>query len=194
MRRVPSLTTLLAAAALTQPLAAQASGPIDPERLSAIVRTLASDAYEGRAPGTAGEKKTVAYLVDRMKALGLEPAAPGGSFVQPVPMIRTRIGTGTMRAAVGVAAAMSLVQGEGIYVSTIRPVDRVAIADAPMVFVGYGVSAPERQWDDFKGVDLKGKVAVFLINDPDFSAEAGDPVAGRFGGRREAYYGRWTYK
>ena len=72
--------------------------------------------------------------------------------------------------------------------------DRVAIAAAPMVFVGYGVHAPERGWDDFKGVDLKGKIAVFLVNDPDFEAVAGDDSLGKFGGRRMTYYGRWTYK
>jgi Zn-dependent M28 family amino/carboxypeptidase len=83
---------------------------------------------------------------------------------------------------------------DDIYLGTVRPVDRVAIADAPMVFVGYGVSAPERGWDDFKGVDLTGKVAVMLVNDPDFEAAAGEPVAGKFGGKTMTYYGRWTYK
>jgi Zn-dependent M28 family amino/carboxypeptidase len=81
-----------------------------------------------------------------------------------------------------------------VYLSTVRPVDRVRIAAAPMVFVGHGVTAPERGWDDFKGVDLTGKVAVFLVNDPDFAAAAGEDAAGRFGDRRMTYYGRWTYK
>ena len=75
-----------------------------------------------------------------------------------------------------------------------RPVDRVTIAGAPLVFVGYGVDAPERQWDDYKGVDLKGKVAVYLINDPDFEAQPGDDAYGRFGGKAATYYARWTYK
>jgi Zn-dependent M28 family amino/carboxypeptidase len=83
---------------------------------------------------------------------------------------------------------------EDIYLSTVRATERARIADAPMVFVGYGVTAPERDWDDFKGVDLKGKVAVFLVNDPDFEAGAGEPVAGKFGGQTMTYYGRWTYK
>jgi Zn-dependent M28 family amino/carboxypeptidase len=77
---------------------------------------------------------------------------------------------------------------------TVRPLSRVTIADAPMVYVGYGVAAPERDWDDFKGFDLHGKVAVFLVNDPDFEANPGEPVAGKFGGRAMTYYGRWTYK
>ncbi|MDB5451408.1 MAG: peptidase, partial [Phenylobacterium sp.] len=75
-----------------------------------------------------------------------------------------------------------------------RPIPRVTIKDAPLVFVGYGVAAPERGWDDFKGVDLKGKIAVFLINDPDFEAKPGEPVAGKFGGPAATYYARWTYK
>ena len=83
---------------------------------------------------------------------------------------------------------------DDIYLGTVRPVDRVKIENAPMVFVGYGVSAPERGWDDFKGVDFKGKVAVMLVNDPDFEAAAGEPVAGKFGGKTMTYYGRWTYK
>ncbi len=81
-----------------------------------------------------------------------------------------------------------------IRVETQRPLERVAIRAAPLVFVGYGVTAPERGWDDFKGVDLKGKIAVVLINDPDFEAEPGEPVAGKFGGRAATYYARWTYK
>ena len=89
---------------------------------------------------------------------------------------------------------IGVTQGEGIYVSTVRPVDRAEIDKAPMVFVGYGVSAPERGWDDFKGVDLKGKIAVFLVNDPDFEAASSDDAAGKFGDRRMTYYGRWTYK
>ncbi|PTD25639.1 M28 family metallopeptidase [Sphingomonas fennica] len=178
----------------TGAMPAGAAEPISPERLAETVKVLASDAFEGRAPGTAGETKTVDYLVARLKALGLEPGGRDGSWIQPVPLVRTQIGAGgTMQATVA-GQAVPFVQGSSIYVSTVRPVDRVAIADAPMVFVGYGVSAPEQGWDDFKGVDLKGKVAVFLINDPDFEAKPGEAVAGRFGGTRMTYYGRWTYK
>lgn len=163
--------------------------PISPQRLSADVRTLASDAFEGRAPGTAGETKTIDWLVAQFKAMGLEPGGPDGQWTQPVPLIRTQLGAGQMR-----VAATPLRQGQEIYVSTVRPVDRVAIADAPMVFVGYGVDAADRGWNDFKGVDLKGKVAVFLVNDPDFEAKPGEDAAGKFGDRRMTYYGRWTYK
>ncbi len=88
----------------------------------------------------------------------------------------------------------SLAQVADVMVGTQRPIPRVQIENAPLVFVGYGVTAPERGWDDFKGVDLKGKIAVFLINDPDFEATAADPVAGKFGGQAATYYARWTYK
>ncbi len=185
---------MIAAAAIALlaggPALAQDRHGILPANLSETVKLLASDAFEGRAPGTAGEAKTVDWLIARFKALGLQPGGRDGGWTQPVALLHTRIGSGgTMR-----AGGMTLDQKESIYVSTVRPVDRVAIANAPMVFVGYGVTAPERGWDDFKGVDLTGKIAVFLVNDPDFEAAAGDDAAGRFGDRRMTYYGRWTYK
>ncbi len=166
-----------------------AQDAISPEHLSADVRTLASDAFEGRAPGTAGETRTIDWLIAQFKAMKLSPGGPDGSWTQAVPLVHTRLGQGSVR-----AGATPLVQGRDVYLSTVRGVNRVAIADAPMVFVGYGVTAPERGWDDFKGLDLKGKVAVFLVNDPDFEAVAGDDAKGRFGDRRMTYYGRWTYK
>lgn len=180
MKRLLLLALLLAA-----PVTAQT----DPQRLSDDVRTLASDAFEGRAPGTPGETKTVDWLVARFRQLGLQPGGRDGGWTQAVPLVRTRIGAGTMK-----VGATPLVQGRDIYVSTVRPVDRASIANAPMVFVGHGVAAPDRQWDDFKDVDLRGKVAVFLVNDPDFEAEASDDAKGKFGDRRMTYYGRWTYK
>jgi Zn-dependent M28 family amino/carboxypeptidase len=184
----PTRIALLLASLLSATPALSA-GDLSPTRLSDDVRTLASDAFEGRAPGTPGEDKTIDWLIARFKVLKLEPGGRDGSWTQKVPLVHTRLGTGTIR-----AGDTALVQGQDIYVSTVRPVDRVAIATAPMVFVGYGVTAPERGWDDFKGVDLKGKVAVFLVNDPDFEATAGDDAAGKFGDRRMTYYGRWTYK
>ncbi len=179
--RYLAVATLLAAS----PAAAQVS----PERLSADVKTLASDAFEGRAPGTPGETKTIAWLIAQFKAMKAQPGGPNGSWTQPVPLVHTRMGSGTVR-----AGDTALAQGRDVYLSTVRGIDRVAVANAPMVFVGYGVSAPERGWDDFKGLDLKGKVAVFLVNDPDFEAVAGDDAKGKFGDRRMTYYGRWTYK
>jgi len=167
---------------------------ISTERMSQMTRVLASDAFEGRSMGTRGEDRTVAYLIEQFRAAGLEPGGEKGGWTQTVPMIRTKLGA-PMRFTLGQGGtATPLRFPDDIYLSTVRAVDHARIADAPIIFVGYGVSAPERGWDDFKGVDLKGKVALFLVNDPDFEAAAGEPVAGKFGGATMTYYGRWTYK
>jgi Zn-dependent M28 family amino/carboxypeptidase len=190
--------TAFAAACATAPARQAAepwsSAPIDPNRLSIITKTLASDELEGRAPGTPGDAKTVAYLSEQFRQLGLEPAGDNGTYLQRVPLIRTQLqkpGTVSIRRG---SERVPLRVPQDVYLSTVRETDRARIENAPMVFVGYGVNAPERNWDDFKGVDLTGKVAVFLVNDPDFEAAAGDPVAGKFGGQAMTYYGRWTYK
>ncbi|MFN3512950.1 MAG: M28 family metallopeptidase [Phenylobacterium sp.] len=189
---------LFAAAALSILLAtavqAQDSGPIDPQRLSDMVKVMASDEFEGRSPGSAGEAKTVEYLVREFTALGLEPAGENGTFLQDVPLVRFQVKDPSIFAFEVGGLSRPLARNQDISVTLQRPVDRVTISQAPLVFVGYGVSAPERDWDDYKGVDLAGKVAVFLINDPDFEAGPGEPVAGRFGGQAATYYARWTYK
>ena len=189
-----SLSLILAATLASGTLAADSASPISPARMSATVKTLASDAFEGRAPGTPGEVKTVAYLIDRVRSLGLKPAGDNGEWVQSVPLIHNVTDKPTrLEIRVG-GSVMPLIPGRDINPQTARPITQVTIADAPMVFVGYGVTAPERGWDDFKGVDLHGKVAIFLVNDPDFEANPDEPVAGKFGGRAMTYYGRWTYK
>jgi Zn-dependent M28 family amino/carboxypeptidase len=178
-----------------KPAAAPAYVPkFDPKLLSAEVKTLSSDEFEGRGPATPGETKTIAYVIEQMKGAGL---APGGElkdgkreWTQPVPLLRAEI-KGAPKLAFNVGGkAKKLTQGSEISVRA--PLDgakSVAIAKAPVVFCGYGVSAAERKWDDFKGVDLKGKIAIVLINDPDFETGVGD-----FGGKAMTYYGRWTYK
>lgn len=189
-----SLSLILAATLASGTLAADSASPISPARMSATVKTLASDAFEGRAPGTPGEVKTVAYLIDRFRSLDLKPAGDNGEWVQSVPLIHNVADKPTrLEIRVG-GSVMPLIPGRDINPQTARPITQVTIADAPMVFVGYGVTAPERGWDDFKGVDLHGKVAIFLVNDPDFEANPDEPVAGKFGGRAMTYYGRWTYK
>lgn len=167
---------------------------ISAEEITRTVRTMTLDQFEGRAPGTAGEDRTIGYLIGRFEALGLEPGGVDGTWTQPVPLLHTALGTPEILSISDNGKSTALNAGKDIYVSTLQPRDRVAVEDAEMVFVGYGVTAPERGWDDFKGVDLKGKVAVFLVNDPDFAAAANEPVAGKFGGRAMTYYGRWTYK
>lgn len=181
-------------AAVAAPLEAS-STPIDPTALSETVKTLASDDFEGRAPGTEGEARTVRYLVERLKALGLAPVGDGGGWTQAVPLVHTELSAPPRIDIAGPGLRpIELEQGRQIEVNTLTPSEKIEVKGARLVFVGYGVSAPERGWDDFKGVDLKGKIAVFLVNDPDFEALPGDPAYGRFAGRAMTYYGRWTYK
>lgn len=170
------------------------SAEIEPKRLSEIVRVLASDELEGRSPGTPGETKTIDYLIETFRSLGLEPGGERGGWTQEVPLLRTQVETPRLLQATVAGKSRPLVLAKDIYVGTLQDVKAIAIEGAPLVFVGYGVTAPERQWDDYKGIDLRGKVAVSLVNDPDFSAQPGEPVAGKFGARRMTYYGRYPYK
>jgi Zn-dependent M28 family amino/carboxypeptidase len=185
------LSAALLFCGFAMPAAAQ---QLSAERIATTVQTLSSDFFEGRAPGTRGEERSVAYLIGQFEALGLQPGGKNGSWVQAASLLHTKLGTpATLGVDVG-GRLQPWQRGKEVALTTIRPDDRVRIERAPLVFVGYGVSAPERQWDDFKGVDLKGKVAVFLVNDPDFEAAKDEPVYGRFGGKTMTYYGRWTYK
>jgi len=194
--RSPMSHLMGAAAALLLALPAQAleQTAISPDRLSEHVKVLASDDFAGRAPGGPGEPLTIAYIVKQFTALGLEPAGDKGGWTQDVPLIHTLVPQDAALSLIVGGERLPLQQNRDVMVTSLRPVDRVTVENAPLVFVGYGVSAPERGWDDFKGIDLKGKIAVFLINDPDFEAVAADPVAGKFGGNAATYYARWTYK
>ena len=193
MKRLVLSTLALAVSSALMAAAIQAP-TFDPHRLSDEDKTLSSDAFEGRGPATPAETKTIDYVVSQMQAAGLQP---GGdlkdgkrAWTQAVPLLRTEIiGTPTLMLTLD-SKNQTLTQGNEIAVRA--PMDgstSVAIANAPLVFVGYGVKAPERHWDDFKDVDLRGKIAVVLINDPDFETGVGD-----FGGKAMTYYGRWTYK
>ncbi|MDB5424849.1 MAG: peptidase [Phenylobacterium sp.] len=169
---------------------------VDPARITAHVKVLASDAFEGRGPATAGETKAVAYITAQFKAAGLQPggdplkAGKGRAWTQDVPLARFRT-EGPVAVSVSAGGKTETwSQGEQIAIRAAQTgIRRLTIKNAPVVFVGYGVTAPERQWDDFKGYDLKGKVALVLVNDPDFETGKGD-----FGGKAMTYYGRWTYK
>ncbi len=192
--RCLAATSLLVSAVAFAHEPATSSTTLDPDRLTDTVRTLASDQFEGRAPGTVGEERTIGYLIGRLQGLGLEPGGKDGSWTQVVPLLHTRLGTPGRLAFEHADETHSLSFPNDIYLSTLQPADTAEIDKAPLVFVGYGVDAPERGWDDFKDADLTGKVAVFLVNDPDFHAVKGEQVAGTFGGRTMTYYGRWTYK
>jgi Zn-dependent M28 family amino/carboxypeptidase len=167
---------------------------IDSRRLSDIVKVLASDEFEGRAPGGPGEEKTIAFLIDQFESLDLEPGGVDGTWTHSVPLIHTQLAhDGNLSVSAG-DASQTWQQGVDVAVSTVRAVETVDIVAAPLVFVGFGTKAPERDWDDFGDIDLNGKIAIFLVNDPDFSAKDDEPVAGRFGNQRMTYYGRWAYK
>lgn len=170
------------------------TGQIKTTELSETVKVLASDEFGGRAPGTPGEEKTVAYLIKRFAALGLEPGGDNGGWTQSVPLIHMQVETPANIAFIAGGQRHPLQQADDLAVDTTRPMESIEIQQAPIVFVGFGVYAPERQWDDFGDIDLNGKVALFLVNDPDFAAKPDEAVAGRFGNRRMTYYGRWTYK
>ena len=166
----------------------------DAARLDQHVKTLSDDSFEGRAPATPGETKTVQYLVQQLQAAGVEPGGElvGGQrqWTQRVPLLKSDIAGQPVITLHRGSASTRLAQGPDIAIrSPMNGQTAIRIDKAPMVFAGYGVTAPERQWDDFKGVDVKGKVIVVLINDPDFEGGEGD-----FGGKAMTYYGRWTYK
>jgi len=165
------------------------------QRLSDEVKTLSSDAFEGRGPATPAEARTIDYVVEQFKQAGLQPGGDPDAdgkraWTQAVPLLRAQI-KGTPQASIDRAdGSQALTQGNEIALRA--PLDgakQVDIEHAPLVFAGYGVTAPERHWDDFKGMDLHGKVVLVLVNDPDFETGHGD-----FGGKAMTYYGRWTYK
>jgi Zn-dependent M28 family amino/carboxypeptidase len=168
---------------------------IDASRIMGDIKVLASDAFEGRGPATRAETKTVAYLVKQMQAAGLQPAGDpkkggGRAWTQNVPLARFRTVGPVAVSVTENGRTKTWSQGEQIAIRAAQTGQKqLTVKNAPIVFVGYGVKAPERNWDDFKGVNLKGKVALVLVNDPDFETGNGD-----FGGKAMTYYGRWTYK
>ncbi len=163
---------------------------ISVDTLKDVVRTLSSDAFDGRAPSTVGEEKTVPYIIERFKAAGLQPGNKG-SWVQDVPTVELTGDHFTGLQVSGGATALSFAYGKDMVAGSYRITPRIDVKDADMVFVGYGINAPELGWNDYAGIDMHGKVAVILVNDPDYAMEGEDSL---FKGRRMTYYGRWTYK
>jgi len=167
---------------------------IDADALKQHIATLASDDFGGRLPGTDGEDKTVAFLTEQFKAVGLQPGNPDGSYLQEVPLVGI---DGTPTLTLTVDGKDVPMQPRTDYVATTaRFAPQVQIKDSPLVFVGYGIQAPEYGWDDYKGLDVKGKTLVMLINDPALpdpnDSSKLDPTM--FKGAGMTYYGRWTYK
>ncbi|MDQ3169852.1 MAG: peptidase M28, partial [Acidobacteriota bacterium] len=180
-----------APAAAQKPLADLPS--IDQARVLEHVKTLSSDAYEGRLPGTKGEDLTVKYISEQYQAAGLEPGNPDGTWVQKVPLVGITGKPSAMTMARG-AKKTSLKYGDDMIAWTRHVTDKVTLDAAEMIFVGYGVEAPEFNWDDYKGIDTKGKTLVMLVNDPLVPGANGQPDPAVFGGPAMTYYGRWTYK
>lgn len=189
MRRfVGTILPLAAVAVLTAACRTESVDPgtvLDQQAFLADVARLASDEFEGRAPGSSGETKTVEHLTAGFKAAGFQPGNPDGTYVQAVPLVGITADRNPVLTIAKGSQTLTLKPLTDFVAFTKRVVDQASI-DAELVFVGYGATAPEYDWDDIKGADLKGKVLVFLVNDP--------PGADIFGGRAMTYYGRWTYK
>ncbi len=162
---------------------------ITEQTLSAHVKILASDEFEGRAPSSAGEEKTINYLREEYRKLGLRPGN-GDSYFQEVPLVEIISTPDNIIEVKGKGKGVTLKYFEDYVAVSRHVVDRVSINDAELVFVGYGSVAPEYNWNDYEGLDMKGKVAVVLVNDPGFATQ--DPAL--FNGNAMTYYGRWTYK
>src|SRR5688500_14069844 len=173
------------------PMSAHGFGPeISAEDFAAHVEMLASDEFGGRAPGSAGEQKTADYLVEQFRRLGLQPGN-GDSFFQDVPMVETTADEAASSAKIVVGGAeQAPAFGTDYVMGTRTAKSEVAVDASELVFVGYGVVAPEAGWNDYAGLDVEGKTVVILVNDPGF--HAGD--ASLFSGKKMTYYGRWTYK
>jgi Zn-dependent M28 family amino/carboxypeptidase len=185
-----SLAIALALAALPMPVMA-----VSIAQLKADTQTLASDKFEGREPGTPGETLTIDYLVKRMKAIGLTPGNKG-KWTQDVPLatITAKPAPLTIGGKTRDGAPVTLAYGADQVVWTKRQVAQQVLADSAVVFVGHGINAPELGWNDYAGVDVRGKTVVILVNDPDWQAKTSGREAGLFDGRTQTYYGRYAYK
>jgi Zn-dependent M28 family amino/carboxypeptidase len=167
------------------------SAAISAEDFAAHVQRLASDEFEGRKPGTIGERMTTTYLVDQFQRMGLKPGN-GTSFLQRVPIVETSLlerDAITLDVATGGNVEKYNYRADAI-VATLQDKADVALKDSDVVFAGYGVNAPDAGWNDYAGLDVKGKTVIVLINDPGFGS--GDATL--FHGKAMTYYGRWTYK
>lgn len=190
MFRTSLLSTILLASSALPSFAFAQAPAISVDTLKEVTRTLSSDEFEGRAPTTPGEDKTVGYVAGRFAAAGLQPANKG-SWFQDVPMVEITASPDMSLSISGGATPLSFAYKTDIVAGSYRFVPKTEIANSDVVFVGYGINAPERGWNDYAGLDVKGKTVIILINDPDYAAK---DLKGPFGGRAMTYYGRWTYK
>ena len=188
---------LLVAATGPQPSIPHVATPaIDVPLMKDVVKTLSSDALEGRGPSTRAEPKVLDVIVARFKAAGLKPGVPASKgkpagWLQDVPTVEMTGNKYTPLTITGGSAPLTFAYGSDFVAGSYRVVPHTEIAPSELVFVGHGVNAPELGWNDYAGVDMRGKIAVILVNDPDYRTEG---EVGLFKGRRMTYYGRWTYK
>ena len=190
---------ILAVAALLAPAALYAAAPapqvseappISVPLMKEVVKTLASDEFEGRGPSTAAEPKVTDYIVSQFKAAGLQPGHKG-QWLQDVPTVTIAGSDRSPLVVTGGSKPLTFQPAADFVAVSYRFVPKTAIKGSDLVFVGYGIVAPELGWNDYAGLDMKGKTAIILVNDPDYAMEGQD---GPFKGRRMTYYGRWTYK
>jgi Zn-dependent M28 family amino/carboxypeptidase len=168
----------------------------DTGRMLADIKTLSSDQFEGRAPGSKGEELTVTFLEDQFKKIGLQPGNTDGTFVQSLPLIGITAGNTRPLTVRGHGKKASFKWRDDLVAWSKRVTDTSSLDNSELIFAGYGVTAPEFKWDDFKDVDVKGKTIVVLVNDPQIPS-ASDPAQldpSMFNGKAMTYYGRWTYK
>jgi len=192
MNRLVLFSTLVALLGPCVPLAVaggidRAANTIDGKSLLAHITRLASDAFEGRSPSSKGEAQTIKYLAEQFQAAGCKPGNSDGTYFQTVPLLSYRTDPGARLQFVHGETSTSLALGEDFVAWTRRPTEQISL-DGELVFAGYGVTAPEFNWDDLDGYDFTGKVLVVLVNDPPLPDER------LFGGKAMTYYGRWPYK
>ncbi len=173
---------VLSSLCLPEKTRAQSAARIDAKKLAEHIRILSSDEFEGRAPASAGEEKTVQYVRGQLEALGLKPGN-GDSYFQEVPLVAITTQSSASLKIEGHGASIELKYGDDVIAGTRRVAAESGVADSEMIFVGYGIVAPEQGWNDYQGLDVKGKTVVMLVNDP-----------AQFKGEAMTYYGRWTYK
>jgi len=168
---------------------------IDADAVLAHTKVLSSDRFEGRAPGTKGEELTTQYLIDEFRKMGLKPGNTDGTFVQKVPLVGITPAPANLVFRKG-QQQRTLAWKNDVVAWTKHVAESAGVNNSEVVFVGYGVVAPEFNWDDYKGIDVKGKTLLMLVNDPPVpdAATPGELDAKTFGGKAMTYYGRWTYK
>ena len=189
---IVALALCLSAPALAKPVPIPVikAPVISAETLKRVDQVLSSDAFEGRGPGTVGEEKTIPYLIEQFKAAGLKPGNKG-KWTQDVPIVEITAENSNGLTVNAGGQSLHYAYGTDMVAASYRVAPHTDIKDSELVFVGYGINAPELGWNDYAGTDMKGKIAVILVNDPDY--ENADE-SGLFKGRRMTYYGRWTYK